>query len=49
MQLAAAVTLCNFKISHLDYRYAHLLPKDEEAFDHYNLFSSKRLEEVSWF
>lgn len=29
-----------------DYRYVHLLPKDDEAFEHYNTFSSKRLDEV---
>ena len=26
--------------------YAHLLPKDDEAFERYNDFSSKRLDEV---
>ena len=31
---------------HFYYRYAHLLPKDEEAFEHYSTFSSKRLDEV---
>ena len=30
----------------LCYRYAHLLPKDDEAFEHYNALSSKRLDEV---
>lgn len=27
-------------------RYAHLLPKDAEAFELYNSFSTKRLDEV---
>ncbi|KAJ7980585.1 THO complex subunit 2 [Quillaja saponaria] len=27
--------------------YAHLLPKDDEAFEHYNAFSSKRLDEAN--
>ncbi|CAK9165958.1 unnamed protein product [Ilex paraguariensis] len=27
--------------------YAHLLPKDEEAFEHYNAFSAKRLDEAN--
>ncbi|GAB4828694.1 THO complex subunit 2 [Ancistrocladus abbreviatus] len=31
----------------LDSIYAHLLPKDEEAFEHYNAFSAKRLEEAN--
>ncbi|KAF7808544.1 THO complex subunit 2 [Senna tora] len=31
----------------LDSIYAHLLPKDEEAFEHYNTFSSKRLDEAT--
>ncbi|KAF4368476.1 hypothetical protein F8388_018600 [Cannabis sativa] len=30
----------------LDSIYAHLLPQDDEAFEHYNVFSSKRLDEV---
>ncbi|KAL7181122.1 hypothetical protein ACSBR1_040061 [Camellia fascicularis] len=29
----------------LDSIYAHLLPKDDEAFEHYNAFSAKRLDE----
>ncbi|XP_076922275.1 THO complex subunit 2-like [Bidens hawaiensis] len=28
----------------LDSIYAHLLPNDDEAFDHYNVFSAKRLD-----
>ncbi|XP_047330287.1 THO complex subunit 2 isoform X2 [Impatiens glandulifera] len=31
----------------LDSIYVHLLPKDEEAFEQYNAFSSKRLEEAN--
>lgn len=31
----------------LDSIYAHLLPKDEDAFDHYNAFSAKRLDEAN--
>ncbi|KAE9597521.1 putative THO complex, subunitTHOC2, THO complex subunit 2 domain-containing protein [Lupinus albus] len=31
----------------LDSIYAHLLPKDDEAFEHYNSFSSKRLDEAN--
>ncbi|XP_061374596.1 THO complex subunit 2 isoform X1 [Gastrolobium bilobum] len=31
----------------LDSIYAHLLPKDDEAFAHYNTFSSKRLDEAN--
>ncbi|KAH7570836.1 hypothetical protein JRO89_XS05G0202800 [Xanthoceras sorbifolium] len=31
----------------LDSIYAHLLPKDDEAFEHYNAFSAKRLEEAN--
>ncbi|KAK7320119.1 hypothetical protein RJT34_04853 [Clitoria ternatea] len=31
----------------LDSIYAHLLPKDDEAFEHYNTFSSKRLDEAN--
>lgn len=31
----------------LDSIYAHLLPKDEEAFEHYNVFSAKRLDEAN--
>ncbi|XP_010556226.1 PREDICTED: THO complex subunit 2 [Tarenaya hassleriana] len=31
----------------LDSIYAHLLPKDEDAFEHYNAFSAKRLEEAN--
>ncbi|XLS53180.1 hypothetical protein HN51_013857 [Arachis hypogaea] len=31
----------------IDSIYAHLLPKDEEAFEHYNTFSSKRLDEAN--
>ncbi|WCJ33658.1 THO complex subunit 2 [Euphorbia peplus] len=31
----------------LDSIYAHLLPKDDEAFEHYNLFSAKRLDEAN--
>lgn len=31
------------------FRYAHLLPKDEEAFEHYSASSAKRLEEVGNF
>ncbi|KAM6546773.1 hypothetical protein CsatB_027509 [Cannabis sativa] len=30
----------------LDSIYAHLLPQDDEAFEHYNVFSSKRLDEA---
>ncbi|KAK9275005.1 hypothetical protein L1049_022262 [Liquidambar formosana] len=31
----------------LDCIYAHLLPKDDEAFEHYNSFSAKRLDEAN--
>ncbi|XWS34347.1 hypothetical protein CRYUN_Cryun21dG0031800 [Craigia yunnanensis] len=31
----------------LDNIYAHLLPKDDEAFEHYNSFSAKRLDEAN--
>ncbi|XP_050231755.1 THO complex subunit 2 isoform X2 [Mercurialis annua] len=31
----------------LDSIYAHLLPRDDEAFDHYVTFSSKRLDEAN--
>ncbi|KAM7467402.1 hypothetical protein LguiB_014964 [Lonicera macranthoides] len=31
----------------LDSIYLHLLPKDEEAFEHYNAFSAKRLDEAN--
>ncbi|XAR65132.1 hypothetical protein NMG60_11009111 [Bertholletia excelsa] len=31
----------------LDSIYVHLLPKDEEAFEHYSTFSSKRLDEAN--
>ncbi|KAK7370058.1 hypothetical protein VNO80_12112 [Phaseolus coccineus] len=31
----------------LDSIYAHLLPRDDEAFEHYNSFSSKRLDEAN--
>ncbi|KAI3700101.1 hypothetical protein L2E82_44717 [Cichorium intybus] len=31
----------------LDSIYAHLLPSDDEAFEHYNVFSAKRLEEAN--
>ncbi|OMO88902.1 hypothetical protein CCACVL1_08125 [Corchorus capsularis] len=31
----------------LDSIYAHLLPKDDEAFEHYNVFSAKRLDEAN--
>ncbi|XP_010271209.1 PREDICTED: THO complex subunit 2 isoform X2 [Nelumbo nucifera] len=31
----------------LDSIYAHLLPKDDEAFEHYNAFSAKRFEEAN--
>ncbi|KAK3222127.1 hypothetical protein Dsin_009152 [Dipteronia sinensis] len=31
----------------LDNIYAHLLPKDDEAFVHYNAFSAKRLDEAN--
>ncbi|CAL0312394.1 unnamed protein product [Lupinus luteus] len=31
----------------LDSIYAHLLPGDDEAFEHYNSFSSKRLDEAN--
>ncbi|KAJ4710125.1 THO complex subunit 2 [Melia azedarach] len=31
----------------LDSIYAHLLPRDDEAFEHYNAFSSKRLDEAN--
>jgi hypothetical protein len=29
-------------------RYAHLLPKDEEVFEDYNVSSAKRFEEVQF-
>ncbi|KAM3705521.1 hypothetical protein ACB094_03G087500 [Castanea mollissima] len=31
----------------LDSIYAHLLPKDDEAFEHYNAFCAKRLDEAN--
>lgn len=31
----------------VDSIYAHLLPKEEDAFDHYNAFSAKRLDEAN--
>ncbi|KAG8382675.1 hypothetical protein BUALT_Bualt05G0101900 [Buddleja alternifolia] len=31
----------------VDSIYSHLLPKDEEAFEHYNAFSAKRLDEAN--
>ncbi|KAH9746029.1 THO complex subunit 2 [Citrus sinensis] len=31
----------------LDSIYTHLLPKDDEAFEHYNAFSAKRLDEAN--
>ncbi|XP_023770014.1 THO complex subunit 2 isoform X1 [Lactuca sativa] len=31
----------------LDSIYAHLLPNDDEAFEHYNVFSAKRLDEAN--
>lgn len=31
----------------LDSIYAHLLPRDDEAFDHYNAFCAKRLDEAN--
>ncbi|XP_052205277.1 THO complex subunit 2 isoform X2 [Diospyros lotus] len=31
----------------LDSIYAHLLPKDDGAFEHYNMFSAKRLDEAN--
>ncbi|XP_028767157.1 THO complex subunit 2 isoform X1 [Neltuma alba] len=31
----------------LDSIYAHLLPKDEESFENYNIFSSKRFDEAN--
>ncbi|PIA63730.1 hypothetical protein AQUCO_00201224v1 [Aquilegia coerulea] len=31
----------------LDSIYAHLLPKEEEAFEHYDVFSAKRLDEAN--
>ncbi|KAI4313667.1 hypothetical protein L6164_026626 [Bauhinia variegata] len=31
----------------LDSIYAHLLPKDDEAFEHYSTFSSRRLDEAN--
>ncbi|XP_038684183.1 THO complex subunit 2 isoform X4 [Tripterygium wilfordii] len=31
----------------LDSIYVHLLPKDDEAFEHYNAFSTKRLDEAN--
>ena len=50
MQLASGPELLmqfvSFLNYHFDCRYAHLLPKDDEAFEHYNSFSSKRLDEV---
>ncbi|CAA0814725.1 THO complex subunit 2 [Striga hermonthica] len=35
------------KFIEVDSIYSHLLPKDEEAFDHYSSFSAKRLDEAS--
>ncbi|KAL0446700.1 UNVERIFIED_CONTAM: THO complex subunit [Sesamum latifolium] len=32
----------------VDSIYSHLLPKDEDAFEHYNAFSAKRLDEVRY-
>ncbi|XP_065856982.1 THO complex subunit 2 isoform X2 [Euphorbia lathyris] len=31
----------------LDSIYAHLLPKEDDAFEHYNVFSAKRLDEAN--
>ncbi|KAL7149573.1 hypothetical protein ABFS83_05G050400 [Erythranthe nasuta] len=31
----------------IDSIYSHLLPKDEDAFEHYNAFSAKRLDEAN--
>ncbi|XP_057491475.1 THO complex subunit 2-like [Actinidia eriantha] len=31
----------------LDSIYSHLLPKDDEAFEHYNAFSAKRFDEAN--
>lgn len=44
-QLAALLVKEDF--IDLDSIYAHLLPKDEEAFEHYNAFATKRLDEAN--
>ncbi|KAK9115903.1 hypothetical protein Sjap_014850 [Stephania japonica] len=43
--LAAALVKADF--IDLDSIYAHLLPRDEEAFEEYEVFSSKRFEEAN--
>ena len=42
------VLVCCFNLTKLCtcFRYSHLLPDDEEAFDSYNTFSARRLDEV---
>ncbi|GMH01955.1 hypothetical protein Nepgr_003794 [Nepenthes gracilis] len=44
-QLAALLVKEDF--IDLDIIYAHLLPKDEDAFEHYNAFTVRRLEEAN--
>ncbi|XP_068661475.1 THO complex subunit 2-like isoform X2 [Aristolochia californica] len=44
-QLAALLVKSDF--IDLDSIYAHLLPKDDEAFEHYEAFSAKRFDEVN--
>lgn len=46
MESAALVFHLAFFSSSLHVRCAHLLPRDDEAFEHYNAFSAKRFEEV---
>lgn len=40
-------TLVKKEFLDLDSIYAHLLPNDDEAFEHYNVFSAKRLDEAN--
>ncbi|KAL4575579.1 hypothetical protein LXL04_022427 [Taraxacum kok-saghyz] len=40
-------TLVKKEFLDLDSIYAHLLPDDDEAFEHYNVFSAKRLDEAN--
>lgn len=44
-RLAALLVKADF--IDLDSLYAHLLPKDEEAFEHYDAFLAKRIEEAN--
>ncbi|KAL3652904.1 hypothetical protein CASFOL_002585 [Castilleja foliolosa] len=44
-QLTALLVKKNFV--DIDCIYSHLIPKDEDAFEHYNAFSAKRLDEAN--